>query len=137
MAVNIRGVHIQRFRQRTGLLHTGIDLIGAERHQLCADLPGSLCQPDRQLYIGTVGFGRVLSAVPGIGDSCHVKDDVRVFKLDHLPDGSFVRCAQKAPWQGAELIFSLPLLTNAGTDEAARTGKQNLFHGTCSFLEKV
>ena len=50
---------------------------------------------------------------------------------------SFVRCAQKAPWQGAELIFSLPLLTNAGTDEAARTGKQNLFHGTCSFLEKV
>ena len=128
LAVNVCGMQGQCFRQRPLLLHTGIDLIRAECHQLCLRLLRSPCQPDWQLHIGTVSFCRMLRTVTGIGKSGGVQDHIRMQSFHLCTSESFIGCTEKAFWKGAKLVLSLPLLQNAGADKAACTGDKNFFH---------
>ena len=127
-AVPLCGMQGQCFRQRPLLLHTSIDLIRAECHQLCLCLLRSPCQPDWQLHIGTVSFCRMLRTVTGIGKSGGVQDHIRMQSFHLCTGESFIGCTEKAFWKGAKLVLSLPLLQNAGADKAACTGDKNFFH---------
>ena len=110
LAVNVCGMQGQCFRQRPLLLHTGIDLIRAECHQLCLRLLRSPCQPDWQLHIGTVSFCRMLRTVTGIRKSGGVQDHVRIPRPRLRKDFRFGGGAQKALGESAKFVFSLPLL---------------------------
>lgn len=60
---------------QAGLLHTGIDLIRTEGHQLCADLSCRPGKPDRQFHIGAVSLLRVVGTVAGIRNGCSVQPE--------------------------------------------------------------
>lgn len=93
-------IHIGRlqrngFRQWTGLLYTGIDLIRAESHQLCVCFRCGTGKPDRQLHIGAVSLLRVVGAVTGIRNSCGMQNDTRALLKIACRTASSPAAAQK------------------------------------------
>ena len=127
--VNVGRGERKRLRQRAVLLRPGIDLIGTERGQLCPCGRSALGHPDRNFYVGTIGFLRVLLAETGIGQRRQMEHGVRLFLLNEPQDVVPRSAGQKAARKGGKFGSAAPLLKHARTYKAARAGNEDFLHG--------
>ena len=110
--------------KRPVLSKARVDLVRAERNQLCAAFLRCSRHPARQQNVGAVGLVRVLFAVARVGERRRVYDHVRLLAPHPVGHGLLICCGRHSFGEGAQLVSPRQLGHDACPHKAARAGDQ-------------